>query len=76
MLTSSGNSPDVSDDGVLRLAVTESILEHGTFALPDDLGKRLGIRGIDGKYYTNHGLGQSLLNIPFYIAGQFIARPK
>lgn len=76
VLTSSGNSTDVTDDGVLRLAVTQSILEHGSVALPDDLGKLVGMRGIDGKYYTNHGLGQSLLNIPFYMAGQWIGRPK
>ena len=76
VLTSSGNSSDVTDDGVLRLAVTESILERGNFALPDELGKLVGIRGIDGNYYTHHGLGQSLLNIPFYVIGQWIGRPK
>lgn len=76
VLTSSGNSTDVTDDGMIRYSITESLWERGWFDLPADMGQRWGVRGVDGRYYTNHGLGQSLLNLPFFVAGKWLGRPK
>src|SRR5690242_14500149 len=61
VLTSSGNTVDVTEDSMVRQAVTEDLVMHGSFALPEEMGRHWGVRGVDGRYYTNHGLGQSLL---------------
>lgn len=76
VLTSSGNTVDVTEDSIVRQAVTEDLVAHGSFALPEEMGRRWGIRGVDGRYYTNHGLGQSLLAIPFFLAGSLVGDPK
>ncbi|PYV44017.1 MAG: hypothetical protein DMG06_08280 [Acidobacteria bacterium] len=75
-LTSSGNSVDVTDDGMLRYAVTQSLIERGALDLPSDIGARWGIKGCDGHYYTKYGLGQSLLAIPFFLVGKWLGNPK
>lgn len=75
-LTSSGNTVDVTDDGILRFTVTESIVERGSFALTEEVGERWGLLGPDGRYFANHGLGQSLLAVPFYCVGKLAGRPK
>ncbi|MCI0626310.1 MAG: glycosyltransferase family 39 protein [Acidobacteria bacterium] len=75
-LTSSGNTVDVTDDAMLRFAVTERLVEKGTFDLPGDLGRRFGVLGPDGSYYTNHGIGQSVLAVPFYWAGKLLGNSK
>jgi len=76
LLTTSGNTTDVTDDGMIRYSITQRLVEDGRFDLPKDIGERWGVVGIDGRYYTNHGVGQSLLNIPFYMLGKLIGRPK
>jgi len=76
LLTSSGNTVDVTDDAMLRYAVTESLIRERSFALRDEIGPRWGILGQDGRYYTKYGLGQSVLAIPFYLAGQRFGNPK
>src|SRR4030095_15108929 len=76
VLTSSGNTVDVTEDSIVRQAVTEDLVAHGSFALPEDIGKRWGLRGGDGRYYTNHGLGQSLLAVPFSVGGSFFGNAK
>src|SRR6266480_554141 len=75
-LTSSGNAVDVTDDGMIRYAVTQSLVERGASDLPSDLGTRWGIKGQDGHYYTKYGLGQSLLAIPFFLVGKWLGNPK
>ena len=75
-LTSSGNTTDVTDDGMLRYAVTESLVRECSFTLPDEMGRHWGVRGLDGRFYTHHGIGQSIVAIPFYWAGLFIGNPK
>src|SRR5438876_8804806 len=72
ILTSSGNSVDVTDDGMIRYAVTQSLLERGALDLPSDIGVRWGIKGCDGHYYAKYGLGQSLLAIPFFLVGKWL----
>jgi hypothetical protein len=75
-LTSSGNTTDVTDDGMLRYAVTESLVRQSSFALPDEMGRHWGVRGLDGGFYTHHGVGQSLVAIPFYCVGSWAGNPK
>src|SRR5438132_10767766 len=75
-LTSSGNAVDVTDDGMVRYAVTQSLVERGAPDLPADFGARWGIKGQDGHYYTKYGLGQSLLAIPFFLVGKWLGNPK
>ena len=75
-ITSSGNTTDVTDDGMLRYAVTESLIRQGSFALPDEMGMRWGVRGLDGRFYTHHGVGQSLAAIPFYWVGSRAGNTK
>src|SRR5690242_425836 len=76
VLTSSGNTVDVTEDSIVREAVTENLVAHGSFAMPEEMGRRWGLRGIDGRYYTNHGLGQSLLAVPFFMAGSLFGNAK
>src|SRR5262245_12083587 len=76
VLTSSGNTVDVTEDSIVRQAVTENLVDHASFAMPEEMGRRWGLRGIDGRYYTNHGLGQSLLAAPFFVAGSLFGNPK
>ena len=54
VLTSSGNTVDVTDDSIVRQAVTENLVAHGSFAVPEEMGRHWGLRGTDGRYYTNH----------------------
>lgn len=57
-------------DGGDRFKVTESIVEHHTFSVPEGIG----IKGKDGKNYSWYGIGQSLVSIPLYLLGKFISR--
>jgi hypothetical protein len=76
ILTASGNSVDVTDDGMVRYSVTQQMVEKHTLDLPTSIGARWGIRGRDGRYFTNHGLGQSLVAVPFYLVGKGLGNPK
>jgi len=76
ILTASGNSVDVTDDGMVRYSVTQQMVEKHTLDLPTSIGARWGIRGQDGRYFTNHGLGQSLVAVPFYLVGSWLGNPK
>lgn len=66
LLTSSGII--LTADGLVKLEVTQSIIEKGDFSV----SKNNGILGIDGKYYTNFDVGFSLFLIPFYLIGKLI----
>jgi Dolichyl-phosphate-mannose-protein mannosyltransferase len=76
VLTSSGNTVDVTEDSIVRQAVTEDLVAHGSFAMREEMGRHWGLRGVDGRYYTNHGLGQSLLAVPFFVAGSLVGNAK
>ena len=55
-------------DDICMLRVTESIVENGSFAVPPSTP---GTRpGVDGRLYSQFGVGQSLLAVPFYVAGR------
>jgi 4-amino-4-deoxy-L-arabinose transferase-like glycosyltransferase len=57
-------------DDVSMLSVTRSIATQGSVAvLPGTPGTK---RGVDGRYYSKYGLGQSLLGVPFYLMGAFV----
>jgi hypothetical protein len=52
-------------DDVAMLRVTQSIVRDASVAVePDTPG---AMPGVDGRFYTRYGLGQSLLGIPFYL---------
>jgi hypothetical protein len=54
-------------DDVAMLRVTQSIVRDGSVAVESDTPG--GMPGVDGRFYTRYGLGQSLLAIPFYLLG-------
>jgi Dolichyl-phosphate-mannose-protein mannosyltransferase len=54
-------------DDVAMLRVTESLVTSGSLAVADDTPGAL--RGVDGRWYTRYGLGQSLLALPFFALG-------
>jgi len=63
-----------STDAVVTFELTRSLVERHSIALP---GNMLGLesnRGIDGRYYSQYGIGQSIYNIPFYLAGRAAGR--
>lgn len=63
-----------STDAVVTFEVTRSLVDRGTVALP---GNVLGLpanRGTDGRYYSHYGIGQSLYNVPFYLAASTLQR--
>jgi hypothetical protein len=49
-------------------------VERGTFALGPDVPGTRAARGVDGRSYSPFGLGQSIFNVPFYIAGRGLQR--
>jgi len=68
LLTAGGSLS--STDSVVAFELTKSIVERGALDIPERMvgsGARLGI---DGRYYSQFGLGQSLFNVPFYVAGR------
>jgi len=65
---------NISDTDVsqARYLVTRSIVEEFDLSIPSGLG----VKGVDGRDYSWHGLGQSILAIPFYIIGKYISAPE
>lgn len=60
-----------STDHVAIYMTVQSLIERGTLAI-DPIND--AVLGIDGRYYAVFGLGQSLLSIPFYLAGILVER--
>ena len=59
-------------DDVAMLRVTESLVRDGSVAVePDTPG---AMPGVDGRFYTRYGVGQSLLTMPFYLLGTRLPR--
>jgi hypothetical protein len=54
-------------DDVAMLRVTRSIVQDASVAVAFDTPGAMP--GVDGRFYTRYGLGQSLLAIPFYLVG-------
>jgi hypothetical protein len=61
-------------DAVATFEVTRSIVDHGSVAMSGNLLGRDAERGRDGRYYSPFGIGQSLYNVPFYVAAKALQR--
>jgi hypothetical protein len=57
-------------DAVVMFDVTEGLVTRRTVALSGNLLGMDAQRGADGRYYSPFGIGQSMYNIPFYLAGR------
>jgi hypothetical protein len=57
-------------DAVATFDVTRNIVEHGSVAMSGNLLGMQAHRGRDGRYYAPFGLGQSIYNVPFYLAAK------
>lgn len=57
-------------DAVVTFDVTRSLVEEGSVAMSGNLLGMEAHRGRDGRYYAPFGLGQSLYNVPFYVAAR------
>jgi len=63
-----------SSDAVVSFNLTQSLVERHSIALSGNILGLEGNRGLDGRYYSQFGLGHSIYGIPFYLAGRFAAR--
>jgi len=63
-----------STDAVVSFDLTRSMVEQHSIALSGNLLGLDANRGIDGRYYSQYGVGQSLYNVPFYVAGSAAQR--
>jgi hypothetical protein len=61
-----------SVDAVITYEVTKSLVSRGSVAF-DHPGLNEH-RGIDGRFYSPFGIGQSLYNVPFYVAARVLHR--
>ena len=72
LLTAGGSL--TTTDAVVTFDVTRSIVEDRSVALSGNL---LGIdaeQGRNGRFYAPFGIGQSLYNVPFYLAAKAVTR--
>ncbi len=60
-------------DAVKTFEVTRSLVERGAIDAPPALLLPAN-RGVDGRYYPQFGIGQSLYGVPFYLAGRLVER--
>ncbi|MEO7190377.1 MAG: hypothetical protein ABI051_04920 [Vicinamibacterales bacterium] len=60
-------------DAVVTYDVTEGLIERHSVAMSGNLLGLEAERGVDGRYYSPFGIGQSLYNVPFYLAGRAVA---
>src|SRR5207253_320132 len=58
-------------DDISMFQVTRSLV-HGRLDVPS--GTPAANEGVDGKAYSKAGLGQSLLGVPFFLAGAIVHR--
>jgi hypothetical protein len=58
-----------STDHIAVYRTTQSIVERHTLAIAPINDE---VKGVDGKYYSVFGLGQSLAAIPLYLVGAFV----
>ncbi|MGH9370627.1 MAG: hypothetical protein ACRD15_03760 [Vicinamibacterales bacterium] len=61
-------------DAVVTYEVTRNLMQDGSVALSDGRMEMPELRGPDGRYFAPFGIGQSLYNIPFYLAGALVAQ--
>jgi hypothetical protein len=56
-------------DAVAMFEAARSLVDRGTLDVPPHQSSELW-RGLDGRYYTPFGIGQSLFDVPFLLAGR------
>lgn len=61
-----------STDATVTFDLTRRLVDEGSIALSGNLLGLAANRGVDGRYYSQYGIGQSLYNIPFYAVGRVI----
>ena len=60
-------------DAVAMFEAARSMVDRGTLDVPAHQSSEAW-RGRDGRYYTPFGIGQSLFDVPFLVAGRTAAR--
>jgi hypothetical protein len=70
LVTAGGSLTSV--DAVMMFHVTKSLVTRGTTAF--DVPGINNHPGVDGRFYSPFGIGQSLYNVPFYVAAHTAAR--
>jgi hypothetical protein len=73
MYISTSGGTMATGDGVAMFEAARSMIDRGTFDVPASQSTELW-RGTDGRYYTPFGIGQSLFDMPFIVAGRIAAR--
>jgi hypothetical protein len=63
-----------SSDAVMTYEVTKNLITHGSVAASYDVKNISQLRGVDGRVYSPFGIGQSIVNVPFYVAAQLAQR--
>lgn len=58
-----------SSDETAFFLETQSLVEHGTWAIPDSIVSN-GAYGKDGRFYVGGGIGYTILSVPFYTLGK------
>lgn len=71
LLLSSGHT--YTSDEETMLAVAQSLVARGSFALEPDFLMNYGAGGTDGQRYSRYGPGQSVLLVPFVVLGETLA---
>ncbi|NJK80321.1 MAG: hypothetical protein HC914_10615, partial [Chloroflexaceae bacterium] len=71
LLTMSGHT--YTSDEETMLAVAESLVERGSFAIEPDFLMNYGTGSATDERYSRYGPGQSLLMVPFLLVGQAVA---
>lgn len=59
-------------DAVVTFDVTRNLVDHGRVSMSGDLLGREWHKGRDGQYYAPFGIGQSLYNVPWYLAAKAV----
>lgn len=61
-------------DGRTRLYVAVSLVERRGWTIsPEDIEKGYRVQGSDGRWYSFYGIGQSLVYVPFVVAGKALS---
>jgi hypothetical protein len=60
-------------DAVAMFDAAKSLVDRGAIDVPPGQSSELW-RGVDGRYYTPFGIGQSLFDVPFLLAGRAATR--
>lgn len=63
-----------SSDAVLTYEITKSLVERRSLASSVDVKHLPQLQGVDGRIYAPFGIGQSIANVPFYLAGRALGR--